>query len=164
MYKVKDLSPGMVLIMASRPTSAWYDQVLDDGIKWSTNCWAVHTCLVGEGVLINPLWKVQLDSPEIYEENGWAFSIKDATVAERRAVVAWGMAHVGQQYGLKELLADGAMYDFHLPMNTLWNPHYVTCSGFVHRAWHNAGRMLTYAPLPSPADLLYSVDLIGERP
>lgn len=164
MYAVADLRPGDVLLMTSHVDEPWWDAALDAGIRWSTHNPFVHSCLVGAGVLIDPLWHVVTTALDVYAANGWRYTVAGATPAQRRAVVAWGMAHVGQRYGLEELLADGAQDDLHIPISARWHPRYVTCSGFVERAWRDAGIVLSYSPLPSPADLAYSPLLIGSRP
>lgn len=164
MYRVQDLEPGMVLLMESRPGSPWYDAALDAGIRWSTGCVMVHAALVGNGVLINPLWHVQTDPLDLYETNGWAYRVAGSTPAQAQAAVGWALGRVGQQYGLTELLADGARHDLKIPISDHWHPRYVVCSGFVHRAWLSAGVVLSYAPWPTPADLLYSPTQVGARP
>ena len=163
-YQTQDLQPGDILLMQGRSTSPWWDQALDAGIRWSTDCWAVHAALVGDGVIINPLWHVQADALAIYAQNGFAYRVANASAAHTRRAVQWAMQHVGQRYGLAELLADAGRLDLHLPLGTHWFPHYVTCSGFVAAAYRHAGIALTYAPLPTPADLLYSPLLLGDRP
>ena len=164
MYNTKHLMAGDILLMVSRPDSPWYDQVLDAGIRWSTTNPFVHACLVGEGILINPLWHVESFPLDTYADNGWAFRVSGATPNQRRKAVAWAMHHIGQPYGVAALLADAGRDDLKIPFGERWHPHYVTCSGFVARAWHEAGISLSYAPLPSPADLSYSPILWGNRP
>ena len=164
MYNPKNIMAGDILLMVSRPESPWYDQVLDAGIRWSTTNPFVHACLVGEGILINPLWHIESSPLDTYAQNGWAFHVANAVPDQRRKAVAWAMAHMGQQYGITELVADAARDDLKIPLGERWHPHYLTCSGFVSRAWREAGIMLSYAPLPSPADLSYSPLLLGNRP
>ncbi|CAB1128310.1 conserved protein of unknown function [Candidatus Hydrogenisulfobacillus filiaventi] len=161
MYRPQELEPGMVLLMTEGPRR----NLLDCLIAWSTANPFVHACLVGEGTLIDPLWRVVEHPLDRYAANGWAFRVPEADAAVRAQAVAWAQARLGRVYGLAELLADGARFDLHwLPLGGRWHPRHWTCSGFVAMAYRAAGLPLTLAPYPAPADLSYSPRLAGPRP
>lgn len=156
MYHVDQLKPGDILLMTHRAGSPWWDALLDAAIAWSTASPWVHAALVGEGVLINPLWHVVKMPLETYMTNGTIFRAMDSTPQQRRNAVHWAVAHFGQAYGVKELLSDAARFDLHwIPR---WRHHlqYFTCSGFVAQAYLEAGYPLTLAPFPAPSDLAAS--------
>ena len=164
-YSPRDLRPGDVLLMTSSSHESLPARLLDVLIAMSEANPFVHACLVGQGHLIDPLWRVQRASLRRYAANGWAFRVR-ATDADRLAAVGWAEQHVGNRYGVEEILADAARLDLHvvLPAWYRWRTGHWTCSGFVDQAYLQAGVRLTGAPLPSPADLAFSPLLIGPRP
>ncbi len=156
MYHVDQLKPGDILLMTHRAGSPWWDALLDAAIAWSTASPWVHAVLVGEGMIIDPLWHVVKMPLDIYATNGTVFRPTDSTPQQRRDAVHWAIAHLGQAYGVKELLSDAARFDLHwMPR---WRHHlqYFTCSGFVAQAYREAGYPLTLAPFPAPSDLAAS--------
>lgn len=163
-YRVEDLRAGDILLMTSGEGSI-PARVLDWLISHSEADPFVHACLVGDGHLIDPVWRVEQVPIDRYVANGWAFRV-EATDAQRAAAVAWAEERVGNAYGVAELLADAARLDLHivLPAWYRWRPQHWTCSGFVNAAFASADVTLTYAPAVTPADLSYSPLLIGERP
>ena len=165
-YRAADLRPGDVLLMTSAGSSALPSRVLDLIIAWSEGNPFVHACLVGQGHLVDPGWpRVARQPLDRYARNGWAFRVRTSD-ARRDAAVEWAEQHVGNPYGVEELLADAARLDLHivLPSWYRWRPARWTCSGFVTQAYLEAGLHLTEAPLPSPADLSYATVLVGPRP
>lgn len=164
-YRVDSLQPGDILLITSSAYESLPARVLDWLISRSEASPFVHACLVGDGHLIDPLWRGERAPLNHYAANGWAFRVS-ATNARRAAAVAWAEAHVGNPYGIAELFADGARLDLHLvlPSWYRWRPQRLTCSGFVAAAWAAADVTLTEEPLPKPADLGYSPLLVGRRP
>lgn len=165
MYSVGELQPGDVLLMVGRPELT-LGGALDAGIEWATDSPFDHACIVGEGELIEALWRVSVSPLNKYASNGWAYRV-EATDAQKTAAVAWMKARFGQTYGVKDILADAARDILHLPLWPANSPRAkqrYTCSGLVTAAYASAGVMLTYAPWPSPADLSFSPLLVGKRP
>ncbi len=165
-YRVQDLLPGDVLLMTRSLRDGLPARLLDVLIAWSEGNPFVHACLVGDGHLVDPTWpRVEHGPLERYMRNGWAFRVRAAPM-QRQAALSWAEDHVGTPYGIEELLADAARLDLHvvLPSWYHWRAGRWTCSGFVTRAYLEAGVALTHAPLPSPADLSYSPALVGARP
>jgi len=165
MYLAQDLRPGDVLLMTSSRHESLPARVLDWMISRSEANPFVHACLVGDGHLIDPVWRVEQAPLDRYAANGWVYRV-DATDEQRAAAVAWAEAHVGNAYSIAEILADGARLDLHLvlPAWYRWRPQHWTCSGFVSEAYWRAGVRLSDAPIPTPADLSFSPALIGRRP
>lgn len=139
--------------------------LLDAAIQWATVSPFHHAALVGPGELIQSLAIVQTAPLDTYAADGWAFRVQ-ATPTQRQAAVAWAQAHLGNPYGVSAILADGLRAVAHVSPPARWcHPRWVTCSGFVERAYaRGAGVPLTYRILPSPADLAASPLLQGERP
>ena len=165
MYLAQDLRPGDVLLMTSSRRESLPARLLDALISASEGSPFVHTCLVGDGHLVDPVWRVEQAPLDRYADNGWPYRVR-ASPEQAAAAIAWAESHVGNPYGLAELLADGARFDLHLvlPSWYLWRPQRWTCSGFVTAAFAQAALQLTRAPCPSPADLSWSPLLIGRRP
>jgi hypothetical protein len=151
--------------MTSRSGEGILANLLDRLISYSEGNPLVHAAIVGEGWIIDPVWRVERSPLSKYARNGWAFHVR-ATDAERAKAVRWAEAHLGNTYGIGEILADAARFDLHLvlPSWYRWRPQHWTCSGFVTQAYLAAGVELTKAPVPAPVDLGYSPQLIGRRP
>ena len=165
-YRVQHLLPGDVLLMTLSSRASLPARLLEALIACSEGNPFVHTCLVGDGHLVDPTWpKVERAPLDRYRRSGWAFRVR-ASPSQRQAAVRWAEGQVGNPYGIEELLADAARLDLHvvLPSWYHWRADRWTCSGFVAQAYREAGVALTHAPLPSPADLSYSPALIGARP
>ncbi len=165
MYNPATLLPGDVLLMTSRTGENIKAGLLDKLISFSEGSPLVHAAIVGEGHIVNPVWRVERAPLSIYAPNGWAFRVS-ATDAQRSTAVRWAEAHIGNTYGTAEILADAARFNLHfvLPSWYRWRPQHWTCSGFVAQAYLAAGVELTKAPVPAPVDLGYSPLLIGRRP
>lgn len=162
MYRPSDLRAGDVLLMTQNPRESLPARALDALIAWSTANPFVHAAIVGNGHIIDPLWHVEHAPLDRYAANGWVYRV-DAPPAARQDAVTWAEAHVGQAYGIVEILADGLFYDAHIGLYR-FHPHRLTCSAFVARCCEAAGAPLTRQPLPSPASLSYSPLLVGPRP
>ena len=159
-YDPATLHPGDVLLVTGSGS------LLDAAIRWSTDSPFVHAAIVGcGGSLIESAWpRVEFAPRAKYAATGWRFEVTAATSDQRYAAVAWARRHVGDLYGVKEILLDAARFDLHwlprrrLPLRRL------TCSALVAGAYLAAGVRLTWAPFPSPADLAASPLLVGPRP
>jgi len=163
-YTVDQLHPGDVLLIVPSPHEPIWDRALDDAIAWSSGPF-VHGCLVGEGHLIEQLGTVQQSPLDKYVENGWRYAVEGATPEAIQGTLAWAEAHLGQVYGAKAILADALVYDLHDWHALSLDPRYVTCAGFVERAWRLGGGItLSGQPLVSPTGLAFSPRLIGPRP
>lgn len=155
-YTLDQLQPGDILLTVHNPQSPWWDAVFDRLISWSTDSPWVHAALVGEHIVIDPLWHVDVMPLKVYAPNGTIFRPAGATPQQRRDAVAWAKQHLGQHYGVKELLADAAKFDLHwIPQLRHHLQHY-TCSGFIAMSYQQAGYPLTYADFPAPSDLAAS--------
>lgn len=164
-YTVTSLQPGdLILVAGVHWTAGIGAGLLDWLIQVSTGSPVHHALIVGDGVLIQSLWTVSAAPLDTYAADGWAFRVPTATPAQRAAAVAWAHAHLGASYGVREIALDAARYDLHwVPRRVAPLRHY-TCSGLVALAYQQAGMPLTYAPWPSPGDLLDSPALVGPRP
>ena len=132
-------------------------------IDWATVSPFCHAAIAGDGHLIEALWHVTESPLDKYAGGGWLFRTV-ASDAQRQAAAGWAESHVGQRYGLAELLDDAGRDVLHLPLWPRAQPRLVTCSGLVHAAYRAAGVHLTFAPWPSPMDLACSPLLLGARP
>lgn len=149
--------------MVESPRESLPARALDRLIAWSEDNPFVHAAIIGEGIIVDPVWRVEHAPRRRYQANGWVFRVQ-ATDAQRRAAARWAESRIGQPYGIAEILADGARLDLHLGFVYRLHPRRFTCSGFVAAAYAAAGVQLTHAPLPSPADLSFSPLLLGRRP
>ena len=166
MYDPHTLEPGDVILVAGVHWShGLVAGLLDAAIQWATVSPFHHAALVGEGVLIQSLATVQTGPLDAYTADGWVFHVDAPSRACARAV-QWAMAHRGNPYGVGAILADALMDVAHVQPPARWcRPRWVTCSGFVERAYsRGAGVPFTWRPLPSPADLAASPVLVGPRP
>lgn len=165
MYHPETLQPGdVILISGHYPHESIWSRLLDFAIEWSTASPWHHACIVGEGCLVNPLWRVSHDPLDRYATTGWAFRVAGATEAQVQSAVLWAESRIGWRYGVEELLLDAARFDLHWVLKLKHRLPAYTCSGFVFQAWLQAGIRLTWAPFPAPCDLAYSPLLIGDRP
>lgn len=163
-YTVDQLEPGMVILCLPNAHEPIWDHLLDDAITWSSGPFA-HAAYVGNGELIEQVAPVKTSPLDKYTENGWVYRIAGMTPAKAQKMIAWGMRHMGQPYGYKAILEDGAMYDLHDWGMLHIDPKFPVCSGFVERASRlGAGIPLTEQPLPSPTTLAFSPLLVGPRP
>lgn len=165
MYDPEDLEPGDILLMLGGRGGSLPSRVLDALIAWSTANPFVHAAIVGYGHIIDPVWRVERAPLHRYRDRGWCFRV-DAPVAVRRRAAAWAERHVGNRYGVQEILADFARFEMHWVRPTWyrWRPHHWTCSGMVTASYAGAGLRITLAPAPAPSDLSYSPLLLGARP
>lgn len=162
MYDPSSLHEGDIILVAGWGSSPGGD-LLSLLISWATVNPFHHAAIVGDGKIIEALWTVQTSPLDKYASAGWTFSV-DTSDAVRRAAVDWCMRRLGERYGIRELLDDAGRDVLHLPIGWRVRPRLYTCSGLIAAAYAAAGLVLTYAPLPSPADLSYSPLLVGTRP
>lgn len=163
-YDVRDLKPGMVILTTPRANAPLMTQILDQTIRWSNGPF-VHAALVADNCLIEQLSTVTRAPLDKYCSNGWVFQIAGLHAIRAQAMIQWACDRVGQYYGYRAILEDGAMLDLHDWHLLKSRPSLVTCSGFVERAArHGAGIPLSEMPLPTPTELSYSAILIGQRP
>ena len=154
----------MVVLCLPDPHAAWPARLLDAAIAWSDGPF-VHAALVGDGCLIEQVDPVMRAPLPKYATNGWAYRVDGATSDQIARAIAWATARLGQPYGIRALLADGAYYDAHVGAALRCHPRHVTCAGFVERAWRcGGGRALTAQPIPAPTSLAFSPRLQGPRP
>ena len=156
-YNAKNLACGDIILVRGHPGLWPPGSWLDAGIELATLSPYAHACLVGaHGRIINPLWHVQYSPLDRYAADGDAFRVVSATPEQRQAATQWARRRIGLDYGLKELLEDGARDLAHIPLLPRIHEQHWTCSGFCAAAYLAAGVTLTRAVLPSPADLFNS--------
>jgi len=156
MYDPSSLTPGQIILVRS-------SGILADAIKFATVNPYSHAVMVGNGYILESLWKIVKSPLDKYATTGDAYLV-DASQEQRLGAVKWMENHLGQIYGIEAILEDGARDIAHIPIWPKLNPRSVTCSGAVSIAYQMQGVILTYACLPSPADLSYSPLLVGKRP
>ena len=156
MYNPKDLKPGDAILVKG-------NSILSAAIRFATVNPYTHALIVGNGCLLESSWVIEQSPLDKYATTGDVFTI-DATDAQKVLAIEWMEKHIGQAYGIAAILEDGARDLAHIPIWPRLNPRSVTCSGAVAMAYLKSGVVLTYACLPSPADLSYSPLLIGKRP
>lgn len=161
MYRPEDLRPGDIVLCEGEIDV--FDP-LGLIIKWATDNPFVHALVVGNGELIEAVENVSVGPLDKYAPVGWRFEVAGASPAQIQSMIAAAKTRVGQLYGYKALLEDGARYILHIPIWRKLSPYDLTCSGLVCWSYLQAGIRLTYAPLPSPADLSFSPVLVGPRP
>ncbi len=155
-YTLTQLQPGDILLTVHDPQAPWWDALFDGLISWSTDSRWVHAAIVGEHVVFDPLWRVDVMPLKVYATNGTIFRPAGATPQQRREAVAWAKAHMGQRYGVGELVDDAAKFDLHWVPRLRHHLRHFTCSGFVAMSYQQAGYPLTYAVFPAPSDLAAS--------
>lgn len=163
-YDPASLQTGDVILVRGHPglwpPGAW----LDAAIEWATVSPYAHACIVGEGHIIEALWRVTASPLDKYAGAGDRYTIV-AAAPRGLAAARWCERRIGQRYGIAALLEDGALDIGHVPLTVRLNPHRVTCSGLVALGWRLGGGIrLTWRPLPSPGDLADSPVLLGPRP
>lgn len=165
MYDPTHARAGDIILVAGGSTTL-PGRLLDAAIRCSEGSPFTHAAQVvdtGAGLgLIQGVATVQRAPVDQYAAHGYLFRVAGATPAEIAAVTAWLTARLGQRYGYRELLALGLALDLHLRVRRHFR-HWV-CSTLVSRAWAAAGAPLTWAPMPTPANLADAVSLVGPRP
>lgn len=164
MYDVGQLRPGdIALVCGHTQGESAAGFLLDFLIDFATVNPFHHAAIVGDGVLIEALWKVTASPLGKYQDVAYAFR---PNVSKQVAAAAadWARGRIGDRYGVKEILADGARDLLHIPVGFGWRPSHLSCSALVAEAYRRVGAPITRAPLPSPADLSYSPILMGPRP
>jgi len=100
-----------------------------------------------------------LDSPDSY-----VFECTVLTERDRYRIVNIAKSYIGTPYNIRQLFEQAARLFFHLPIKRGYSSKSFDCSTFVHHCYLQAGIRLTWAPVPSVADLAYSPLLAGKRP
>lgn len=163
-YDPSQLHPGDVLLMTEAAHEPVWDHLFDDLIAGFSGGYFVHAALVGDGHLIEQIDPVTISPLDKYTANGWRYAVA-LTSDQREGLLHWAMARVGQLYGIKALLLDGAYFGLHIPAILRDHPQRVTCSGFVAEAFHRGAQVpITRQPLPAPISLAFSPLLLGPRP
>lgn len=158
-YNPDLLEPGDIILCYG--TGYGFGALLDYAIRFATLSKYDHACIVSEHRrIVNPVWHVGYAPLDLYQTHADAFRIEAATVGQRNAAAAWARHHIGQSYGLRELLEDGGRSLLHIPFMARIHESHWTCSGFVAAAYQSADVTLSRAPLPSPGDLYNSPLLI----
>ena len=158
--------PG-VLLMTSPKTEPLWDRLLDDGIAVSTVNPFTHSALVvgqpGRLRIVEALFRVTESPLDKYEATGWYYPLSP-TASQSRMLEATAMDHMGQLYGASMVWQDFVRDDLHIDIHPRIDPAHLDCSGLVCLCCVQAGMPLTRAPVPSPADVSYSIRLPGPRP
>ena len=166
-YNPATLHCGDVLLM-TRHSPLWTPAgALDAGIAVSTvNPFDHAACVVeqdGQLVIVEALWHVTISPIDKYALDGWAYH-PAITPEQQTALSQAALSKVGQRYGVIQVLESFLRDDIHIDLHPVLDPRHLDCSGLVVWAFHQARYRLTYAPVPSPADLSYSPLLRGPRP
>lgn len=167
MYTPERLQCGDVLLM-TRHSALWTpDGLLDEGIAVSTVNPFDHSALVveqnGQLVIVEALWHVTVSPVDKYTLDGWAYHT-NLTPEQQASLSHAALSKVGQRYGVIQVLESFLRDDIHIDLHPVLDPQHLDCSGLVHWAFQQVGYAITHAPVPSPADLSYSVALDGKRP
>lgn len=167
MYTPDEVHCGDVILVVPKIHQALWDKVLNEGIQISTVNPFAHAAMVvrhhNQLTIAEALFRITLSPVDKYAQNGWRFSTSLSTVQEEHLSRA-AITKVGQLYGASMVWEDFLRDDIHLDIHPKLDPRHLDCSGYVWWAFQQAGEVLTYAPVPSPADLSYSPRLHGPRP
>lgn len=166
-YNPATLHCGDVLLM-TRHSPLWAPAgALDGGITVSTVNPFDHSAVVvekdGQLVIVEALWHVTVSPLDKYALDGWAYHTP--LTPEQQAILSQvALSKVGQRYGVIQVLESFLRDDIHIDLHPALDPRHLDCSGLCAWTFQQAGYPLTYAPVPSPADLSYSPLLLGPRP
>lgn len=127
-------------------------------VEWSTVSPFSHVAMsFREGAVVESKegHGVRLVSTDLYPDSKWYRVRCDQTT--RDAALAFALSKLGQPYGWREALDDGLRDILHVGAGTRWQAfrHY-DCSALCVAAYAKAGLVLTYRPVPAPADLVWS--------
>lgn len=152
-----ELLPGdILLIEGTNP--------LDRLIQWATISPYSHAALVGDGCLIEALYRrgvVRSPICKYSQVRKFHGRVPRVAPADLTNAIAWAGLWVGRTYGWREALDSGARDLLHVPLRPRVFGH-VDCSGLVAAAYLGPGRCaLTRAIMPTPADL-WASELIEE--
>lgn len=167
-YDPATLKCGDVLLMVRAHPLDSLSGIVDAGISASTVNPFEHSALVveedGSLVLVEALLHVAVSPLDKYVSNGWRLSPTHLSAAKAQILSQAALSKVGQFYGIGMVWQDFLRDDLHLDIHPRIDPRHLDCSGLVVWAFQQAGKILTEAPVPSPADLSYSPILRGRRP
>ncbi|MDE2101532.1 MAG: hypothetical protein KGL39_30080 [Patescibacteria group bacterium] len=155
MYKIVDIRPGDIIAVHG-------DDILSAIIETAIVAPYSHLALVGQGHLIEALYHVTRSSLDKYQSSGDVFRVSADGTQVGQAIAA-AESKVGQPYGWQMVLEDAGRDLLHLPIHPRLDDKTLDCSGLIYWAWLKAGIVLTHAPVPTPADLVYSPLLLGKR-
>lgn len=167
-YAVDQLLCGDLLLMRRANPVLSPDGLLDAGITASTvNPFEHAACVVSQNgrlVIVEALWHVTISPGDKYTANGTIFRPVAINVTQQRLFSEALLAKVGQRYGLSMVWDDFLRDDLHVDVHPRLDPKHLDCSGLADYGYQEAGYRVTYAPVPSPADLSYSVAFTADRP
>lgn len=141
--------------------------LFDKLVRWATVSPFYHVAMVvdSQDLIEAAFGGVRYADVNKYQGKSVVLSPVGATPAQRAKAVAEARLHWRQPYGFKDILVDALRIGLHVPIGYRWRTwHGYDCSALVANCWALAGLPLTYAPVPSPADLGWSTTLQGPRP
>lgn len=166
-YQASQLMGPGVLLMTPPGHEPLPNRILDDGITVSTVNPFAHSALVvgepGHLTMIEALWRVTESPLDKYEATGWYYPLT-LSATQSRVLEAAAFSKMGQLYGASQIWESFLRDDVHIDIHPRLDPHHLDCSGLLCWICRQAGIRLTYAPVPSPADISYSPLLPGPRP
>jgi uncharacterized protein YycO len=75
----------------------------------------------------------------------------------KRVAEEFALAHLGQPYGWQDALDDGLRDLLHIRAGDTWRHwRHFDCSALIVAAYFHAGVVLSWRPVPAPADLAWS--------
>ncbi len=157
MYRADELRPGDIILCTG---ALDVRDPLGLLFVWASDNPFQHAVLVGDGELLEGLDAVGAVPLDEYGPVGWRFEVAGASDEQRRAAVTAARSRVGQPYGYRAVMAEGAR----VPLYKRLDPHDLVSSALVAWAFGQAGIQLSWDPLPSVASLSYSPLLLGPRP
>lgn len=97
------------------------------------------------------------------DPNCYVYTCPILTDEQRKEIVSEALEHIGDKYGYLTAFVQALRYVFHVQIrDDELRPF--NCSTLVHYCYLKAGVRLTWAPVPSVADLAHSPLLVGYRP
>jgi len=138
-------------------------------IEWAESNPFSHVIVVKndhEGYQAYPGRKIEIVNIDKYllDPANEIYTCPILTDEQRSQIIATAESFVGGNYGYKDIVADGLRYILHLKIHDISDTSTLDCSMFAYECYLKAGVRLTWAPVPSVADLSYSPLLIGKRP
>lgn len=156
-YAAGDLRPGDAIL-------DWGHVPIDRAIEHFT-LGPSHCAMVGNGCLIEAVWPLVAEAPlDKYVATARRYSPIDVTDEQRQGAVAAARTRLGQPYGVHALLLAAERHVLRIPVTEGFDPKDLDCSCLYVWAWWQQGYVVTYEPEPSPASVLWSPRMTGERP
>lgn len=141
--------------------------LFDKLVRWATTSPFFHVAMVVDSsrLIEASFGGVRYQDVHKYDGKSVVLSPAGATPAQRAKAVASAQLYYRQPYGWGDIVADALRLGLHVPIGYRWRTwHHYDCSALVANCWALAGLPLTFAPVPSPADLGWSTTLQGPRP